>query len=128
MSLGLGLFLSSLIFGIIWLYALTMNRWKWRRNIKRLGLGILMISSLAGLVVGGIYACKQIFPTGLRLGMTMAEVLHEEGIPNWVLQEDPGNSELSKCCKLVVDSDKLEKGQKVEDFTDWEYRIPSGAN
>lgn len=48
MSLGLGIFLSSLFLGTVYLYVNTRDRWKWRRIVKWVFAGLGSIALLLG--------------------------------------------------------------------------------
>jgi hypothetical protein len=49
MSVGAGLFLSSLVIGFVLLYAFTKDRWRWRRGATRVGIGLAGLALLIGL-------------------------------------------------------------------------------
>jgi hypothetical protein len=120
MSVGLGIFLSSLVFALILLYLITRDRWNWRR----IGVGALVGGCLIGVVVGGIYAWNRLTPVskqteyaGLRLGMTMDEIKYIKGVPTDALVgEETGEW---KDFEKIIAIDKLENGKKIEDYNDW---------
>jgi hypothetical protein len=118
MSIGLGIFLSSLCLGTIALYGITKDRWNWRRIGRNISLGLLVIA-IAG---AGVYFWNDL-PTfipkqneyaGLRLGMTQEEVQYIKGHPPTVLGEAEGEGEW-KGFKPNIATTNLEKGKRVED-------------
>jgi multisubunit Na+/H+ antiporter MnhB subunit len=76
-SIGLGIFLSSVVFALVIFYAITKNRWRWERIVRRSALALVALIVLTGVVIGGLYFWKQLPPTispqteyaGIRLGM-----------------------------------------------------------
>jgi hypothetical protein len=92
MSVGLGIFLSTLVMALLLLYAITRDRWNWERGFRVVVLATWAISSLAGMGVVGFYVWKRSFPIvqteywGLRLGMSMGEVQQVKGKPDVVMK------------------------------------------
>jgi hypothetical protein len=126
MSIGLGIFLSSLCLGTIALYGITKDRWNWRRIGRNISLGLLVIA-IAG---AGVYfwndlptfILKQNEYAGLRLGMTQEEVQYIKGHPPTVLGEAEGEGEW-KGFKPNIATTNLEKGKRVEDYQEWSYDV-----
>jgi hypothetical protein len=86
---------------------------------RRLFFGVLIIVCLIGVVSGGGYVWNQL-PTkiskqteyaGLRLGMTMNDVIFVKGIPNNTYNEGKSEGEME-----VFSWDK-----KIEDYNEWSY-------
>ena len=128
MSIGLGIFLSSLLFALILLYLITRDRWNWRRIARRLGVGALIFGCLTGLVAGGIYVwngfapvVKQTEYAGLRLGTTMEEAKYVKGLPTHVYDEF-GREGIPKGLRRMIPIKELEKEKKIEDYNDWIYQ------
>src|SRR6516164_9602484 len=125
MSIGLGIFLSSLVFALILLYLTTRDRWSWRRIASRVSVGALLVG-LIGVVTVGIYAWDKFAPVakqteyaGLRLGMMMDEIKYVKGVPTHVYEmEQEGEW---KGFQRVIAVDKIEKGKKIEDYNEWAY-------
>jgi hypothetical protein len=127
MSLGLSIFLSALVFAVIYLYRLTRDRWNWRKIVKRLSLGILLFVLLIAFAVTGFYFWSAWIPkqaeyAGLRLGMTMDEVKY--------IKQKPDSTYIDNCRQLLssrlpggcyVATDKLGTGLKIEDNEEWIY-------
>jgi hypothetical protein len=102
MSVGLGIFLSTLVMALLFLYAITRDRWNWERGVRLLFLGSVAIASLAGIGIASVYVWtlgsniwKRSFSIvqteywGLRLGMSMEEVKHVKGIPDIIYEPTP---------------------------------------
>lgn len=128
MSLGTGIFLSSLLLAIVALYGLTKDRWGWRRFMKRFAFVVLGLVALTAVSIGGYYVWENI-PTpvtrqteyaGVRLGMSPDEVMYVKGYPPTVLTSKPGDE--WKDFFLVVETSKLEKGKKVTDYRNWGFK------
>ncbi len=91
MSLGTGIFLSSLILGLILIFWITKDRVRWGRSFLWFFGGIVVISCAAYL-----YSNYQPPPTkqfeyaDLRLGMSQQEVRYVKGSPTAVFEE-PGS-------------------------------------
>jgi hypothetical protein len=88
MSLGLGIFLSTLVLAVVILYGLTKDRWGWRRILKRTALTLLALAA----IIGGVYFWNQLpVPqteyAGIRIGMTPDEVMYIKGFPPTVFGE-----------------------------------------
>jgi hypothetical protein len=122
MSLGLGIFLSALVFAVIYLYRITRDRWNWRKIARRLAFGVLLFVFL--IVTGGLgfylwnnRITNQTEYAGLRLGMTKAEVKYVKGNPTSLYKENP----TSLYTPSFIEPDKLVKGIDIEDFDEWLY-------
>ena len=95
MTLGTGLFLSSLVLALVILYAVTKDRWSWRRIFNRISFVVLGLIAL-GLGAWGvtyyleqqpISISRQTEYAGIRLGMKQDEVRYIKGNPLSVLEE-----------------------------------------
>jgi hypothetical protein len=117
MSIGLAIFLSSLMFALIFLYHITRDRWSWHRIGRKTVVVLLIFGGLITLAAGGIYSwiqfrhlkSKQTEYAGLRLGMTMAEAKYVKGIPDFVVDNTP------------IRTSNLDEGKKIEEYRDWRY-------
>lgn len=82
MTLGEGIFYSSLFLGVIGLYIATKDRWRWKR-IVLWPLGLIALVAIGG----GIFAYVESLPTvqteflGISLGDTKADVKFKKGAP-----------------------------------------------
>ena len=129
MSLGTGIFLSTLVLAAVVLYGITKDRWNWRRIVKRTALVFLGLVVIGAAVVGGFQFWDQL-PTkitrqaeyaGLRVGMTQDEVMYIKGYPPFVLAEEVNDPQW-KGFYLVVETKNLEKGKRVIDYQNWSYK------
>jgi len=123
MSLGTAVFLSSLVLASVILYAITKDRWRWRRIIVRAALALAAIAVLTGTVFSGLYfwnlpVGRQTEYAGLRLGVSPDEVLYVKGYPAVVLVTDAPASEDNPS---VVRTSDLEIGKRVQDYQYWGY-------
>jgi hypothetical protein len=55
MELGTGIFLSTVVLAVLILYAITKDRWRWRRIVVCIVLILPAILVLIGLIGGGLY-------------------------------------------------------------------------
>ena len=128
MSIGMGLFLSSLVLSIVILYSVTKDRWRWKVGVKRTFFGFLAIILLSAAAWGGLYIWK-LLPTtitrqdqyaGVRLGMTPDEVMYVKGYPATVLAEEVEDP-VWKGFLINIETKNLEKGKRVTDYRYWAY-------
>jgi hypothetical protein len=119
MSVGLAIFLSSVVLSLVILYGITKDRWRWRR-IARRGLTLVTLVVLASVaVMGGLYFWNQLPATvypqteyaGLRLGIGPDEVMYIKGYPPEVLgaaekDDEPPGPPVIKTKDLAVSSPK----------------------
>jgi hypothetical protein len=126
-SVGLAIFLGSVVLALVMLYSITKDRWRWRRLVKLCARIFVTTFVLTGAVTGGLYVWSRlpanIYPqteyAGLRLGISPDEVMYIKGYPPEVLgaaaKEDewPGQP--------VIDTKNLETGQRIQDYKDWAY-------
>lgn len=86
MSLGTAIFLSAALLGLIALYAVTKDRWRWAR-IAKWGLVAPVVAIVAIALGAWAYSAYEGRPTaqeefeGLRLGATPADVRFLKGEP-----------------------------------------------
>jgi hypothetical protein len=121
MSIGLGIFLSSVVFALVIFYAITKNRWRW-------GRALVALIVLTGVVIGGLYFWKQLPPTisprteyaGIRLGMGPDEVLSINGYPPAVYGEAEKEGKW-RGFQPIIETKNLEKGKLVQDYRVWSY-------
>jgi hypothetical protein len=117
MSIGLGIFLSSLVFALVLLYGITRERWNWRRITRSVFVSTLILGGLIIFVAGGIYVWKHFAATklkrteyaGLRLRMTRNEIKYVKGTPSHVLDG------------VAIPTGTLTADKKIEDFDEWAY-------
>jgi hypothetical protein len=146
MSTGLGIFLSSFVVAIVILYGITMDRWNWRRIVKRATLGIFTFVVIAAAASGGLWLWNQLPPipfgglwlwnqpppgltrqteyANVRLGMTPAEVLSVKSDPDELLEEDDDWRSLRR---LIGIEELKKKGKSVKDYRYWEYLLNKGT-
>src|SRR5437870_4308170 len=119
MSLGLGIFLSSLVLAVVMLYGLTRDRWSWRGIFKRTALAVLALVLITAAIIGGVELWNRLPATvtpqteyaGLRIGMTPDDVMYIKGYPPEVFGELSNEGWLP-----VIKTTELEKGRRVEDY------------
>jgi hypothetical protein len=127
MSVGWAIFLSSCVLGVVILYGITKDRWRWRRIVKRSALTLAAIAALTGAVIGGSYIWNRFPPplvlqteyAGLRLGIGPDEVIYIKGYPPVVLGEVDGEGLWAG--QPVINTKDLENGKRAQDYRDWEY-------
>jgi hypothetical protein len=118
MTLGTGIFLSSLFLGLILLFWITKDRWKWSRIFAWLVGGIVVIGAGAYLYFNYEEPpTKQLGYADLKLGMSENEVRYIKGSPTEVMEADA----LSPGFDRVVKVDKLDQGRTVSDYPEWSY-------
>jgi len=130
MSLGLGIFLSTLMVGLLLLYRWTMDRWSWGRPLRRLSIGIVLVALIGGasLLAFTAYTNRSTAQTsyyGVALGMTKDEVRYELGQPSNVTT--PGDLTGAKPWERyseVVPVGKIPGDKQVEDYHSWSYDGP----
>jgi len=128
MSVGLAIFLATLMFALLYLYQITRDRWNWRRFLRRSSMAVtaLLVLSSLGLVATLGYQKiagrpeKQTGYADLRLGMTMAEVQYAKGYPPYVLEE-PKDQKDAELGWLQTATKDFTDQQHVEDYTSWSY-------
>jgi hypothetical protein len=129
MSIGWGIFLSSLILSAVILYGVTKDRWNWRKTARTVGLGVVSVLVLAIGTWGVIYVwdqlpvsvSKQTQYAGLRIGMPQDEVMYIKGYPPTVFGEAENEG-----WQPLIETKKLEQGKKVQDYREWSYEISGG--
>ena len=91
MTLGMGIFLSTLMLSAVIIYALTMNRWDWRKIIFRSFISVGVAVILSAIAVAVFILKDRFLPlaiqkeyAGVQLGMTMDEVKYAIGYPDAV--------------------------------------------
>jgi hypothetical protein len=130
MSLGSAIFLSLMAIALVMLYGITKDRWRWRVFVKRATLTLLAIAALIGAVIGGLYLWNQLPPVlvrqneyaGLRLGIGPDEVIYIKGVPKTVYGEPETEGDM-KGSRPTFETEKLEKGKLVRDYTEWAYDV-----
>ncbi len=138
MTLGTGIFLSSIFLGLIFLFHSTKDRWNWRKIIKRGGVTILVLIILGG---GGFTALiyqhqiSEYFSTGsiinldaspkkyeevwdIKLGASQEDLLFLKGIPSSKTSNKDPNEKVwfykqEYGDNWIVDFDKNDKVSQV---------------
>jgi hypothetical protein len=127
MSLGTGIFLSTLVFALLYLYKITRDRWNWRRAAQRTLVALSVIIAVAALGAVGVFVFEKIGnvphqQTGyddLRLGMTMAEVKYVKGFPPNVV--DKNDKDTWGGWRVIKATKDDLKEKRVDDFALWLY-------
>ena len=129
MSVGSGIFLSTIAICLLLLYRWTRDRWNWRTVLLRTAIFV----GLCGLVGGTItfayvkyanHISKQTTYSDVRLGMTQTEVLYVKGVPDYVLEE-PKEDPLAEKFPgmLVIQRGEIPKNKRTEDYSDWGFNL-----
>ena len=127
MSLGLGIFLASIILAMTLLYVVTNNRWNWKTGVYRAAIffaGLVALIALLG-VSYFLYEALASRPklqttyADLKIGMSMSEVLYVKGRANSVEVLD--NDSKYKDLYAVTQVKDLNSTQKIQDFLVWGY-------
>ena len=127
MTLGSGIFLSTVVVALVFLYRSTQDRWNWRLIIRRMFFSIVAVVLVIGLITAIFYGYKNIAsaPTrqtgyaDLKLGMTMGEVQYVKGPPTDVVSL-PGLE--------VIPVKFLNSDKRIEKYTAWMYDKPQGED
>jgi len=95
MTLGTGIFLSSVLLGLIFLFHTTKDRWNWKKGAKRFAIAFLIAALLGGgwiayeeldLDIGPYLETaeptKQYELGGIRLGSDVDDLIFAKGKPN----------------------------------------------
>lgn len=129
MTIGTGIFLSSLLLAIVILYGLTKDRWAWRRIVKQTALVLVGLIFLGVIAGAGFYAWEQV-PiriqqqteyASVRIGMSPDEVKYVKGYPPQVLGPVETEGDWMEF-KPVIETKNIEKGKRVEDYEEWSYQ------
>jgi hypothetical protein len=92
MTVGEGIFYGALVLGLVGLYAVTKDRWKWKQ-IAKWGLGVPFVLLVLGLTGMWAYSKYEDRPTpqttfgGLTLTSTEADVRFAKGEPTKILED-----------------------------------------
>src|SRR5262249_27859269 len=119
-TLGTGIFLSSVFLGLVLLYWITKDRWRWSRIL-------LWLVGSVGAIGAGVYLyftyqpppTKLLEYADLKLGMRQSEVNYVKGQPANVYKDDPSQPGWAE----IIEVSKLEQGKSTEDFLAWSYPI-----
>jgi len=93
MSIGTGIFLGVLSIAIVLLYAVTKDRWHWRKIARRFGFGsiallvLLLFAGISTYIWYKLPLAHQTQYAGLALGISPDEVVYRKGPPDQVLEE-----------------------------------------
>lgn len=97
MPIGLAIFLTALIFGVVLLYGIAREGWNWAPASRRISLGIAASILIAGVVfslwlnyqqIGNPFR-RQTTYAALTLGMSMADVRYVKGNPEYLRSNNP---------------------------------------
>jgi hypothetical protein len=131
MSLGLGIFLSTLLVVVVYLYRITRDRWNWRKIGKRTLFAFVALIAMISAAIYGAQNWDHYFPTpvppqtayaGLHLGTSMKEVLYIKGHPSFVLGSEITDPK-KKGWAPIIEIKNLPEGRSVHDYRDWGYEL-----
>jgi hypothetical protein len=113
MTLGTGVFLSSILVSLVFLYSSTKDRWNWRKGVKRIGIGLTVLTCLGVATYFSWDPLQSIADRpkpfrelgGITLGASQADVKFLKGLPD------------------VSCTDSVEK-----DWSLWAYKLTSEAD
>jgi outer membrane protein assembly factor BamE (lipoprotein component of BamABCDE complex) len=120
-TLGTGVFLSAGLFGLIYLYQITRDRWSWPKIVLR---GSAALASIVGLTALAVFSYSEFesIPrrpndyADLTIGMTMDQVQYIKGSPSDVLDDDPRGG--FRMVRAVKD---IKADKKVQDYRSWQF-------
>lgn len=129
MSLGLGIFLSTLLISGVLLYRWYGDQWGIKRKLKLVAIWSTVIFLFVALVTWG-YKAYENFPRkqnkyyDLSLGMSKDSVKYVMGIPLNVLEEskDPKFSGW----KTDIEVSKIPDNKSINDYKYWSYDLGEG--
>ena len=113
MSIGTGIFLSAALLAIVILFAVTKDRWNWKRIAR---WGLLIPIALVSVLSAGIYAhtrwekrsTPQVTFNDIKLGASPADVKFAKGEPTsmdgpdrWVYDAGTGSGERNAAKYLI---------------------------
>jgi hypothetical protein len=86
MTLGTGIFMSTLVVSLVVLYGMTKERWNWKKSITRIFFALVIFG---GLIAGGYWgfdayqnrAVVQTEFAGIKLSHTKSDVVFIKGSP-----------------------------------------------
>jgi hypothetical protein len=126
MSIGTAIFLSSIVLGLIALYATTKDRWRWGLFAKRVALGLVSVFAITAFAWLGFYlwerfpmtAARQTEYSRIKIGTSPSEVNYIKGPPTIVYGEMSKDADW-KGWQQIIEVKNIEKGKSVMDFSDW---------
>jgi hypothetical protein len=103
---------------------------------RRILWGVAIVLVIVALAAVGIvvydkashWPTKQSEYADLSLGMPMNEVKYVKGYPTYVLEDPPPETAIDSPIwgyRILRETKDLKDGQHVEDYTAWEYEVPS---
>jgi len=125
MTLGTGIFLSTLVVSTLLLYRWTRDRWNYKKIFIR-GVGLLSILILIGWCYN-LYDNRLVKQTeyySISLGMNKGDVLYVKGKPYEVY--NTGKFGGTPLIKTKVEN--IEVGKSAKDFDNWDYHPKSYDN
>ena len=87
MTLGTGIFLSTLVISLVILYRMTKEQWNWKKLITRTFFALVIIGALVagGICVFNIYQNRAVVQTefsGIKLSHTQSDLKFIKGAPD----------------------------------------------
>ncbi|MCZ8131509.1 MAG: hypothetical protein O9284_09425 [Steroidobacteraceae bacterium] len=99
MSVGTGIFLGCLFLGIVALYAVTKDRWRWGTGLKRASIGLLVLTGVGVAVAVAWAPVSRLVDrpkpfnelNGVKLGASEDDVKFLKGRPAYIckIENDP---------------------------------------
>lgn len=132
-SIGAGIFLSTILLSIVLLYGITKDRWRWRRTITQAGLLCFALIVLCVTVGTAAYLYNQIPITiakqteldSVQIGMTQNDVRYVKGYPPIVYGPLDNTDKFPG--RRVIETEKLPGGKTVDDYDYWSYKKYAGS-
>jgi hypothetical protein len=127
MSLGLGIFLSTLVVAVLLLCRWYGERWKMGRKLKIIATVVVVLLAVG---YGGLWGWSywegrpkpQTGYYGVNLGMRMNEVVYVLGSPTTVDEPPDKDTRWAKVDKV----EELAKDKTIQDFFAWSYGDTDG--
>jgi len=129
MSVGLGIFLSTVVIALVLFYRFTQDRLNWKKIIRSIGLALGSLMLMGAIIGTGIFVYNTVKSTpskqfgyfDLKIGMSMPEVQYVKGDPTNVLE-----AEIKDGGQAVVPVNALKQGDKIENYWFWAYELNDG--
>ena len=128
MTIGTGIFLSAVIFGVLTLYYITRDRWNWPSIMRRFGIGAASLVVIAIFFAVAIWGYEKITNLPQRqttysdidLGMKMLEVRYVKGEPSYVMLPTIKSGPYAGSAP-IIESKNFKQGQLAENYLSWGY-------
>jgi len=129
MSIGLGIFLSALIFAMVGLYLTTRDRWDWFHISRWVAIGCGLLVGLGAIGLAATWGYQKIanLPTrqttyaDLTLGMTMDEVRYVRGDPEFVVKTYVTRGLTAEEFLNAVQVDDLKHDNDMKTYLTWGF-------